>query len=171
MKLNSKDIKILKVLHLLFVMIWIVGILGMWVLSLLTPDSGDELFMLLTGILWIDHTLTIPGAICTVITGIVYGGCTNWGFFKYRWITVKWIVSIIVILVGTFWFHPSSLHVLEIIEGGREAALESTEVLSTMSQTKSLSWIQAIALVILVAISVFKPWKDTMKKREGSRSR
>lgn len=170
MKLNSKGIKILKVLHLLFAMAWIVGILGMWVLSLLSPRSGDELFMLQTGILWIDHTLTIPGAICTIITAIIYGGCTNWGFFKYRWITVKWVVSIGVILVGTFWFHPSSLYALEIIEQDRMAALVNMDVISAMSQTRYSSLIQATILIVLVVISVFKPWKNTIKKEKGDRN-
>lgn len=36
-KMNAKG---LKVFHLLFVMIWLVGIISMWVLSLLTPVSG-----------------------------------------------------------------------------------------------------------------------------------
>lgn len=166
MKLKTREMKVLKILHLLFVMIWIVGILSMWVLSFLSPKSGDELYMLLASILWVDYTLTIPGAICTLLTGIIYGLFTNWGFFKYRWITVKWIVSILVVLVGTFCFHPSTLNALEIAERGRNAALGNIACISALTETKYLALIQAGVLIFLVAISVFKPFgKNNIKKK------
>lgn len=165
-KLNAKGMKVLKVFHLLFVMIWLVGIISMWVLSLLTPASGGELSMQMASILWIDHTLTIPGAMLTVVTGVIYGLFTNWGFFKHGWLTCKWIVSVLVILVGTFFFHPSSLHAMDIIRQGSEAAMQDAEVIASMSLTRCSSFIQAGILVCLVVVSVFKP----KKKRSAGRS-
>lgn len=41
--------------------------------------------------MFIDYAIVIPGAILAVATGIIYGIFTKWGFFKHRWITVKWI--------------------------------------------------------------------------------
>ncbi len=70
----------------------------MAVVNLIKAQSGDELYMALFVYRIIDNAIVIPGATLTII----YGVWTNWGFFKQRWIIVKWIVSMLVIIVGTF---------------------------------------------------------------------
>lgn len=158
-KLNAKGMKVLKTCHLLLVMIWVVGVIAMAILFLQRPKSGDELYMTLKIILFIDSVLVIPGALLTVVVGIIYGIFTNWGFFKHRWIIVKWIVSIVVILVGTFYYSPLLEQSLEIADRTREAALHNPIVISNMTQTFICASIQGISITILVVISVFKPWK------------
>lgn len=158
-KLNAKGMKVLKTCHLLLVMIWVVGVIAMAILFLQRPKSGDELYMTLKIILFIDWILVIPGALLTVVVGIIYGIFTNWGFFKHRWIIVKWIVSIVVILVGTFYYSPLLEQSLEIADRTREAALHNPIVISNMRQTFICASIQGISITILVVISVFKPWK------------
>jgi len=158
-KLNAKGMKVLKTCHLLLVMIWVVGVIAMAILFLQRPKSGDELYMTLKIILFIDWVLVIPGALLTVVVGIIYGIFTNWGFFKHRWIIVKWIVSIVVILVGTFYYSPLLEQSLEIADRTREAALHNPIVISNMRQTFICASIQGISITILVVISVFKPWK------------
>lgn len=158
-KLNAKGMKVLKTCHLLLVMIWVVGVIAMAILFLQRPKSGDELYMTLKIILFIDWVLVIPGALLTVVVGIIYGIFTNWGFFKHRWIIVKWIVSIVVILVGTFYYSPLLEQSLEIADRTREAALHNPIVISNMTQTFICASIQGISITILVVISVFKPWK------------
>lgn len=162
-KLNSKGIKILKTIHLLLVMMWVTGVLAMATLYLLKPKSGDELYMVLNIILFIDWVFVIPGAILTVVVGVIYGFFTNWGFFKYRWITVKWIVAILIILAGTFYYSPLLEQSLEIADQTRDAALENPTIATNTIQTLISSSIQGLALIILVVISVFKPWKKKKK--------
>ena len=70
----------------------------MAVVNLIKAQSGDELYMALFVYRIIDNAIVIPGATLTII----YGVWTNWRFFKQRWIIVKWIVSMLVIIVGTF---------------------------------------------------------------------
>lgn len=36
------------------------------------------------------------------MTGLIYGLFTNWFFFKHRWVTAKWILTILAIFSGTF---------------------------------------------------------------------
>lgn len=81
-KLSAGQIKILKVFHLVFVMMWVVGVAAMALLCLIKANSGDELFMVFHITRFIDDVFVIPGAILTVVTGIVYGAFSNWGFFK-----------------------------------------------------------------------------------------
>jgi hypothetical protein len=159
-KLDAKGMKVLKSCHLLLAMIWAVGVIAMAILFLLKPESGDELYMTLEIILFIDWALVVPGALLTVLVGIIYGVFTNWGFFKHRWITVKWIVSVVIILVGTFYFSPHLEHALEIADRTRNAALHNPVVASDMTKAFITATCEGIAIVILVVISVFKPWKN-----------
>lgn len=158
-KLGANGMKVLKTCHLLLVMMWVVGVIAMAILFLLKPESGDELYMTLKIILFIDFVFVMPGALLTVVVGIIYGVFTNWGFFKHRWIIVKWITSIVIILVGTFYFSPPLEHALEIVDRTRDAALHNPVVASDMTRAFFIASMESIAIVILVIISVFKPWK------------
>lgn len=158
-KLGAKGVKVLKTVHLLLIMMWVTGVLAMAVLFLLKPQSGDELYMLLDIILFIDWVFVIPGALLSVIVGIIYGIFTNWGFFKHRWILIKWIVSVVVILVGILYFSPNLEQALEIADRTRDPALTDPVVTSCIKKATTSAFLQGSALVFLVIISVFKPWK------------
>ncbi len=71
LKLNTTGTKILKILHLLVVMTWTVSIVAMWVLSWITYDTGQELFMYYKCLVWIDRLLTVPAAIVSIVTGFI----------------------------------------------------------------------------------------------------
>jgi hypothetical protein len=163
-RLNANGMKVLKSCHLLLVMMWVVGVIAMAILFLVRPESGDELYMTLKIILFIDWVLVIPGALLTVLAGIIYGVFTNWGFIKHRWIIVKWVVSIAVILAGTFYYSPLLEQALEIVNSSREVALNNPTVISNMTQAFISASIQGIAIMTLVVISVFKPWKKKKDK-------
>lgn len=164
-KLGAKGMKVLKTCHLLFVMMWVVGVMAMAVINLIQAQSGDELYMTLLISRFIDDVLVIPGAILAVITAIIYGTSTNWGFFKHRWVTVKWIVSILVIIVGTFYFSPKLDRCLEIADIARDQAFSDPELITNSQISLIGAFVQAGILMILVVISVFKPWK---KKKANS---
>ena len=158
-QLNTKGIKTLKACHLIVVMMWVVGVMAMAIINLIEPRSGDELYMSLLISRFVDDVLVIPGAILTVVTAIIYSTFTNWGFFKHRWITVKWITSILIIIVGTFYFSPKLDRCLEIADQMRNAAFNNTELISNSQISLVGAFIQAALLIFLVVISVFKPWK------------
>jgi len=164
-KLGTNGVKVLKTCHLLFVMIWLVGVIAMGVVNMITPNSGDELYMALYVNRIIDDVLVIPGAMLTVVTAVIYGICTNWGFFRHKWITVKWIISLIVIITGTFYFNPIHNHLLDVANATRDAALNNPDLATEHTINLIGPFVQSAALVFLVVISVFKPWK---KKRINS---
>ena len=165
-KLGTKGVKVLKTVHLLLIMIWVTGVLAMGILFLLKPQSGDELYMMLNIILFIDWVFVIPGALLSVIVGIIYGLFTNWGFFRHRWIFIKWIVSVVVILLGTFYFSPNLEQALEIADQTRDLALTDPVVISGIKKATFSAFFQDSALVFLVIISVFKPGKKKKAKQK-----
>ena len=158
-KISPKGMKILKTVHLLSSMMWVVGVISMGVAGVISPGSGDELHMMLSVNRHIDDILVIPGAIITLITGLIYGVCTNWGFFKHTWITVKWIAAMAVTIAGTFYFNVKMERCVEITALSRDTALTNPELLGNMQITLTGTCFQAAVLVALVVISVFKPWK------------
>ena len=164
--LSPKGMKTLKVFHLLFIMMWTIGVLTIallyWRPSVV---SLDFLYNQQTA-LFIDYALVIPGAMLAVVTGVIYGLKTKWGFFKYRWLTVKWIVGVAIILIGTFGLHPLSI---DIIEQASATANECIAFPSDFFGTKLMvvNWmalIQGVGLLFLIWVSVFKPWNKKISK-------
>ncbi len=78
---GANGMKVLKSLHLIFVMLWTVGVIAMIVMLLMNAESGDELYMKYKAIRFVDDIIVIPTATISVIIGILYGVKTNWGFF------------------------------------------------------------------------------------------
>lgn len=158
-KLNAKGMKLLKTFHLLFAMIWLVGVLAMGVINLLHSQSASELHTLIYVRRYIDDILVIPGAIATLIIALIYGFNTNWGFFKHTWLTVKWILSLFVIIIGTFYFSPQLDRSLEISALPQLTAPEQSELTSNLTISLFGTFFQATLLIIVVVVSVYKPWK------------
>ena len=163
-KISGKGNKILKIAHLLFAFMWIGGAISMSVLLLTTsPQESHELYMRSLALKLIDDWLIIPGAICISITGIIYGIWTNWGFFKHRWVVVKWILNILLMLSGTFllgaWVNGNVYPVEDI----SKYTLDNGTFFYNVSQTIIWASIQIFTLFIVVIISVIKPWKVQKK--------
>lgn len=166
-KLNPLGIKILKIIHLFFAVLWIGGGIALLVvLFSVTPLNGDELYMKSRILQIIDDFLIIPGAITSFFIGIVYGIWTNWGFFKHRWITAKWIVTVAQILFGTFALGPWINENVEIANQFRDAALDNATLLQNIEMSQIWGTIQVLLLVLVfLVISVLKPWKGRRKKK------
>ncbi|MEZ3591303.1 MAG: hypothetical protein K1V84_09740 [Muribaculaceae bacterium] len=156
-KFGPKGMKVMKTVHLLLIMMWTVGVMGIVTLMSGPFSSNEETAVTLADALKLDYYLVIPGALLCVAMGIVYGIFTNWGFFKYRWLTVKWIASIAIILAGSLIFHPLCVEALELAESDTPG--NTAEISRMIVECQVINWIQVVAQIMLVAISVFKPWK------------
>lgn len=163
-KLKGNGIKVLKIVHLLLAILWIGGGLSMMLLLLLTsPQESYEMYMRSVALKLIDDWLIIPGAVGMLLTGVVYGVWTNWGFFKYNWITVKWILAIFMVLSGTFLMGPQVNGNVYPAEEISNYTLQNSEFFANVSQTMFWGLIQVILLIITVVVSVLKPWKGKSK--------
>lgn len=163
-KLSTDGVKRLKIFHLLFVMMWVIGVVALSIIYFTFPKSGDELYNTFRIMRLIDDALVIPGAILTVVTAIIYGRYTNWGFFKHNWIIVKWFFAIIIIVVGTFIFSPWLDNCLAIADIQRERAMTDSYINKYFPLISLFAAIQSAGLVFLVVISVIKPWKKSNSK-------
>ena len=162
-KLKPNGVKLLKVFHLLFAIMWICGAIALTLgQHIATPQTGDELYMKLRMLQIIDDFIIIPGANGCLLTGILYGIWTSWGFFKYRWLTVKWVLTVVQIPFGTFflgvWLNGS----VEVADSLRDAALNNAQLIHNTMMISIWGIIQLAFLLFHIVISVYKPWK---KKR------
>lgn len=114
----------------------------------------------------IDDWMIIGGAYGCVITGAVYGTFTNWGFFRHRWIVVKWVMTLLMILSGTFCMGP-------YVNGN--AALGADKALYALPDgifwqniDQIVPWgiLQLAMLATVIAISVLKPWKKKSARQQ-----
>ncbi len=149
----------LKTVHVILAAVWLGGafavVLGQYVL---TAEAGLELYGQDVAMKFVDDFVIIPGAIGTLLTGLLYSLLTPWGFFRHRWVTVKWIITVAGIVVGTIWLGPwlNAMPPLSLEKG--LAALASPEYLNLKEINRGIGGIQVAALLLAMWLSVFKPW-------------
>lgn len=159
-KLKPQGIKILKMFHIFFAFSWVIGGLVLCFLILTThPESGGELYMRSRILQIVDDYFVVYGALGTFFTGLIYSIWTNWGFFKHTWITVKWVMTILQIAFGTFVLGPCINNNVILADQLRDAALTNPALLDNIRTTQTLGTIQVALLLVIIVISVQKPWK------------
>jgi hypothetical protein len=159
-QLKPQGIKILKMFHILFAFMWIIGGIALCLgLLLVFPKTGDELYMRSLMLKIIDDFLIIPGATLVILTGVIYGVCTSWGFFKHRWLTVKWIMTITQALIGAFILGPCVNGNVDIANQLRDAAFTNIEFLQNVNTIMIWGIGQTVCLLLYIVISIQKPWK------------
>lgn len=159
-KLKPQAVKILKMLHLFFAFSWIMGGVTLCLLVFITyPESGDELYMRSRILQIVDDYFIIGGAFGALITGLIYSIWTNWGFFKHPWIIVKWIMTILQMIFGTFVLGPCINNNVIIAYQLRDAALTDPVFLNNIQTTQIWGTVQTVLLLAIIIISVQKPWK------------
>lgn len=159
-KLGTTGRAWLKGVHILAISAWVGAAICMILLNFVTrPRNGSELHGIMTALKLIDDWVIIPSASVTLITSLLISWLTPWGFFKWRWITVKWILTIAMMLFGTFFMGPWL--------NGMEA-ITATDPVNALQNPTFLSYKQSLSLavgpmflsmVFLIFVSIFKPWK------------
>jgi uncharacterized membrane protein len=167
-KIKSQGVKILKMFHIFFAFCWIIGGVTLCLLFyIIFPDSGDEIYIHSRIVQAVDDYLIIGGALGALITGLIYSIWTNWGFFKYPWISVKWVMIILQILFGTFVLGPCINNNVVIAGRLRDAALTDPVFLDNVLTSQIGGTIQLVLLLTIMVISVQKPWRKKKAKSAG----
>lgn len=155
----------LKSFHILTTAIWIGSAISLMVINLVAwPTDGQQLHGVVLALKLIDDMVLIPAAICSFLTGLLISWLTPWGFFKWRWVTVKWVLTIAVMVFGTFWMGPWLNEVEAITRSEPARALTDPTVLGNRNLLLVSAGPMLLTLLAMVLISVFKPWK---RQRQG----
>ena len=157
--MGARGQKWLKSIHILFGCIWAACGLSLILMGLfLKPANGMELHGINISMKFIDDILVAPSATICLITALCYSMFTNWGWFKYRWITVKWCINIFGVIFGTFWLGPwlNTLPAISATEG--MAALSNAAYLHAKTMNLWGGLFQNSLVIFAIFISVLKPW-------------
>ena len=85
------------------------------------------------------------------------------GFFKHGWMILKWIVTIVAILIGTFYLGPWETNMMDISGKLGMEALSDPDYLYNQKMNLVFGTAQCFILMVTVFISIFKPWKKKKK--------
>ncbi|ASB87404.1 MULTISPECIES: hypothetical protein [Bacillus] len=96
-----------------------------------------------------------------MLIGFIYGIFTNWGFFRHRWIAVKWALFIIQTFIGIFIVDQLMTVNMAMLEAGSIAALNNPDFIHnhTVRQYAAIVQITITITLFIICISVLKPWK------------
>ena len=165
-KLSAKGLKALKIVHLVCATLWFGSAIVMNLLRILvnTPDN-PSLYYMAEVLEAVDMKILVPGAIGCLLTGIIYGCFTNWGFFRYRWLTVKWILTVFMISLGTFYLGPLVRDNVVIGKALMDGSCTDASLYwQNVNASSHCGLLQIILLVVVFVVSVFKPWKKKAKR-------
>ncbi|WP_432734807.1 DUF2269 family protein [Maridesulfovibrio sp. FT414] len=164
-KLTPTQTKLVRAIHMLSACLWGGGAFSMVLLhSMFTPVSGEALFGRDICLKIIDQYVVTAGAIGCLVSGLIFALKSNWGFFKFKWLIVKWAVNIGFIVFGFLFYMPWLEQMSELSGNAKEMILQTPEYL----RSQMLNEITAAALfgclLLVVWISIFKPWGRTSIK-------
>jgi hypothetical protein len=155
--------------HIGFAALWTGSVLSMLLLSLrnTTSVNADVLNALDSAINLLDDWIVIPSAIGSVITATFLCWMTNYGFIKFYWVITKWILTTGLVVFGTFWLFPWG-NTAEKLSG--QEGLQALNNLVYNFDAKGVlvgTFVQVISLVVIIAISVLKPWGRRLDKAKS----
>lgn len=168
LRLKGTWLAILKGIHLCSVCCWLGSGLTLLVLTYgkyagwITGDAvyGADLASRIAD-KWVVVNM---GAFTCLGTALCYSLFTGWGFFRHRWITIKWIAIIACIFFG-MWLGGKEREMLRLSSALGTQTLASPEYLSIMNQYVIGVIIQLAIVVIVIFLSVFRPWKGKAEKK------
>ena len=161
-KMSVSQQKLLKAIHLIFAGIWFSSVILIILLPLVSKKltTGDELYMYNVIYHYIDMYVLTPACIATLLTGLIYSIFTKWGFIKHGWIIYKWVVTLLLAIIGTFYLGPMVAKILDIADVKRLAALQDQYYQQGGVIGIWAGVISSSLLIIAVFLSVYKPWKN-----------
>jgi len=161
-KMSASGQRLLKSIHIVVAGLWLSCVILLAVMPIIAKNmaSGDELFMYNYIYHFIDMYALTPAAMATLVTGLVFSLFTRWGFVRHGWIVYKWIVTLAIIISGTFYLGPMVTRLLEISDVSRLAALRDEYYIRGATIGAWAGIINSLLLIVAVFFSVYKPWKN-----------
>ncbi|HNV49101.1 MAG TPA: hypothetical protein PKJ16_18820, partial [Spirochaetota bacterium] len=85
---------------------------------------------------------------------------TPWGWFRHRWITVKWIICCYGVIVGTYPLGPWLAEMVAIADRAGLGAFADPVYRHNRTMLMILGTVQTGTLVFACFVSALKPWRN-----------
>jgi hypothetical protein len=164
-KLGKTGQRVIKIVHIFLASLWVGGAVTLnAALLLLGPaETMGELLGYNYAAKMIDDAIIIPGAMGCLLTGILISGFTHWGFFKYRWVLVKYVMTVICIVIGIVVLGPTVNNQPAITMELGIAAYGDPVYHANYVHCLMGGAFQLTAILFMLSISSLKPWSKTKK--------
>ena len=156
----------LKSIHLIVSVIWLGAAISMNLLRYgWAPTGSGDLYAVDHSIGVIDKLVVVPAAWLSLLTGLFESWFTAWGFFKFRWVTVKWILTVAVMIYAPLFIARWDRAVQAVSKADGLRALMDPTYLQLRAQY-TWSGIALIAILVFMSvISTLKPWTKGDRQR------
>ena len=150
----------LRSFHVFFMALWIGAVICQAVILLFSglakSDGGLNTFYAVPQIL---NLVTAPGALGTIITGVLLAWLTPWGFFRHKWIIYTMVIVVLDLLISQIFGEPAFVKLAAHVETEGLGALQNPEYISTWNGVIIMSIITSLLLTSAAFVSVMKPWR------------
>jgi len=134
------------------------------------PNNGHDMYVVMAGLKLIDDLVIIPAAAGSLITGLLICWLTPWGFFKWRWIVVKWSLTIAMSVFGMLYLSPWLHEMADIATADPNGVLQNQTFIFDRQMLSVSGAPMFLAMFFLVFVSMIKPWSGRSKARSAARS-
>jgi len=114
--------------------------------------------------------IIVPLAFASLLTGVVSSLGTKWGLFRYYWILVKLVITILATII--LLIHTQPIELLAI--SSAKTTVFSTYLQSRQTLMVVSSSVALLALLVLTALSYYKPrgmtrygWRKQQELNKG----
>ena len=162
MIISNNAQKVLKIFHLFAISFWMGGEFALLVLlhASTYAQSSGELFGILKSYHFVSIVVAVYlGAYGSLFTGLAYSLCTNRGFFRHKWIILKWVMTIGMIVFGSLFLGKWSTALLESASELGLNALQDSEFLRLHALHIKALIVYLALFGLSTVLSVFKPWE------------
>jgi uncharacterized membrane protein len=171
MKLSATGRAWVKGFHIVCTCAWIGAGVCMCLLNFVArPNNSHDLYVVMAALKLIDDWMIIPAALGSLFTGLLLSWLTPWGFFKWRWVVVKWVLTIIMTIFGIFFLSPWLREMAEISATDPVGVFQNEAFLTNRWLLSISGGPMFVGMFFLVFISVIKPWSGRKKGTAASRS-
>lgn len=157
-KMENKRYKGWLIAHIVFVIIFMSGLLGNFLLTLVSTTyviGQEQIYSAHFLATYFALFLTVPGIFGTLITGIWLVVRSKWGLFKHHWIIVKIIGTTLGMIMGRTWV---VIWLEKAMILSQSNPMQNPLYLHSRLMLLSGVSITLIAMLFLIIISYIKPW-------------
>ncbi|MBW1732303.1 MAG: hypothetical protein JRH08_19290 [Deltaproteobacteria bacterium] len=163
-KLSGKGQMWLKGFHIFFACLWIGAAVCLTLMNIfLKAGDGKVLYGINLSMKFIDDFIIIPGAMGSLLTGLIYSIFTGWGWFKHNWVIIKWVINIFGVIFGTFWLGQWVNGLVPISAAQGIGALSNQTYMHNKNMVLIWGTFQLCTLIFAVFISILKPWRRSRR--------
>lgn len=157
---NKTTRRIILGIHVTFSALWAGAGLSMLILMFFkNPGNASELLAYSWAVKLIDDYVIIGSAMGSLLTGLLLSWKTPWGFFRYWWVAIKLVITLMMVLAGSFFLGPWTNQSVVLVAAAGMDVLHNQQYLFFQQASKVVGSLQFLLVVALIFVSVIKPFK------------